>query len=81
MIPRNLPALTATAVRGGWDVSVEHHPDLHAVVTAKFGHGMTLIEMVWSDAHLDHSTINGTPTPYTQCTRLIRCAEPPQNGA
>ena len=75
MIPRNLPALAATAVRGGWDVSVEHHPDLHAVVTAKLGHGMTLIEMVWSDGHLDHAAINGTVTPYQQCAKLIRSTE------
>lgn len=75
MIPRNLPALTAAAVRNGWDVSIERHPTIYAVVTAKFGHGMTFIEMVWSDGHLDHAAINGTPTPYQQCSRLIRSKE------
>lgn len=72
MIPRNLPKLTTDAILGHWDVSIERHPDIDSVITAKFGHGMTLVEMVWSDGRLDHALINGTPTPHKQCAALIR---------
>ena len=37
-------------------------------------HG-TVVEIEWMDGRKVDSTINGTPTPYTQCTRLIRSPE------
>ena len=77
MIPRALPKLAADAVRGHWDMSIEHKTDSPEIV-AQFGHGMALVVLVWDSrtGHLLRSTINGSPTPYTQCVRLIRTKEP-----
>ena len=76
MIPRALPKLMTDAVRNGWDVHVEH--DL-AGVDARFARGHTLVNLgwiVWADeTRLDVAEIDHTPTPYTQCTRLIRAEE------
>ena len=78
MIPRALPKLMTDAARNGWDVHVEH--DL-AGVDARFARGHTLVNLgwiVWADeTRLDVAEINGSPTPYTQCTRLIRAEETP----
>lgn len=79
MIPRALPALLRHAVITGWDIHVENGI---ADMTARFTRGPDEVVLVWvcwwgSDdpARLDESSINGTPTPYTQCTRLIRSPE------
>lgn len=74
MIPRNLPGLMKAALGNVWDVQVEHWM---FSIQARFIRGDVTVELHWSDdkGHLVHSTINGTPTPYAQCVRLIRSKE------
>lgn len=81
MIPRALPRLITDALTNGWDVhlgsmsataSVHARFTLHAPLFS--GHG-TEVEIEWMDGRKVDSTINGSPTPYTQCTRLIRSKE------
>lgn len=74
MIPAHLPALVKTATLGGWDVMVAHGPmEIRAIFT-RHDHGT--VHFTW-DTHLGkpriaESLINGQPTPYAHCARLIR---------
>lgn len=79
MIPRNLPGLLRHAVINGWDIHVEN--DL-ADITARFTRGADEVILGWTcwwgsedPARLNESTVNGTPTPYSACARLIRSPE------
>lgn len=72
MIPRALPALMQTALLGGWDVHVEQ--DLVGV-EARFARGNDLVHLAWADGRIEESSIDFTPTPYTQCVALIRNPE------
>lgn len=82
MIPRALPRLVTDALTNGWRVDLEpflplgdlaatftYTPRLNAVP-----HDTTVI-LAWAGGRIEESAINGTPTPYTQCTRLIRSPE------
>lgn len=73
MIPRALPGLFRAAVENGWTVSVRPYPVvLFAVFESPAG---DYVEIQWADGKTITAEINGTPTPYTQCTRLIRSKE------
>ena len=73
MIPRALPALFRAAVENGWTVGVRPiGTSLFGAFTSPDG---DLVEFQWHDGKTIASEINGTPTPYTQCTRLIRSPE------
>ena len=78
MIPRALPKLTADAVRNGWDVHAIHPDGSDRSFRLSCHRGGDVVFIVWlPEGHgvawrLWKSSINGTPTPYTQCTRLIR---------
>lgn len=81
MIPRALPRLITDAMTNCWVVRLASMPatvsaharfTLHAPLSGS--HGM-VVEIEWMDGRKVDSTINGQPTPYTQCTRLIRFPE------
>ena len=85
MIPRALPKLMADAVRNGWNVHTAHpdrddrsfrlscHRDGDVVFIVWLPDGLVSpVEAPW---RAWKSSINGTATPYTQCTRLIRSKE------
>lgn len=73
MIPRALPALWRDAIENGWSAHVVPYPTaLHADFEFR---GLLTVHMEWADGRITYSEINGTPTPYTQCTRLIRSPE------
>ena len=73
MIPRNLPGLTAAAIRNGWSVEVL---PLEDGIDAEFWRDRDRVILAWSlDARLTDSEINNVPTPYAQCVRLIRTKE------
>lgn len=80
MIPRNLPRLAHNAIEKGWEMGVEHDHYYRGIkaILAYFLRGEDEVTFVWDvdDGDLVTSDVNGTPTPYTQCTRLIR--EEPQ---
>ena len=70
MIPRALPGLFRAAVENGWVITVSPHPSvLFAFFTGPDG---DQVEIQWHDGKTIASEINGTPTSYTQCTRMIR---------
>ena len=70
MIPRALPALFRAAVENGWTVGVRPiGTSLFATFTSTHG---DLVEFQWHDGRIVTASINDEPTPYTQCTRLLR---------
>lgn len=77
MIPRALPKLMTDAVRARWDVRVEH--GYGPSVAAIFVRGDYHVRLEWwwkgGSLALSISEVNTCPTPYTQCTRLIRSPE------
>lgn len=78
MIPRHLPRLITDALTNCWEIRLASMPATYSV-HARFtlhapldhGHG-TVVELEWMDGRIVESTINGDPTPYAQCARLIR---------
>lgn len=76
MIPRNLPSLAADAVRNGWSVSVDQNFKHMFAVVARFERPGEWVVITWNvegdRPSLEWSEINGTPTPYTQCVRLLK---------
>lgn len=78
MIPRALPKLLADALHAGWDIDVcrRTHRGVWAIV-AQFDRDGTEVILAWDlpTLRLIDRSINGSPTPYTQCTRLIRSPE------
>ena len=82
MIPRALPRLVTDALTNGWAVDIEPFlslGDISAAFTYKTRMGAipheTTVVLAWAGGRIEESSINGTPTPYTQCTRLIRSKE------
>ena len=75
-VPRNLPSLTADAVRHGWEVEVSR-PSPGARV--HFRRGVTTARMVWAwdgAAHaLALAEVDDIPTTYARIARLIRSPE------
>lgn len=70
MIPRALPKLFTDALSHGWTVGARHHgTSLFAAFTSPDG---DLVEFQWHDGRIVTASIDDEPTPYTQCTRLIR---------
>lgn len=81
MSPRALPRLIADALTNCWEVRLASMPatdSVHARFTLHYPlsdlHN-TVVEIEWMDGRKVDSTINGDPTPYQQCTRLIRSPE------
>lgn len=81
MIPRALPRLVTDALTHCWEIRLASMPStdsvharftLHAPLSSDHG---TAVEIEWMGGRKVDSTINGVPTPYTQCTRLIRSPE------
>lgn len=73
MIPRALPRLVTDALLNGWSVHLAHGSVLlFGRFTSRDGDD---VELEWEDGKTIHSTINGQPTPYQQCIRLIRSPE------
>lgn len=76
MIPRALPKLTTDALHAGWNVDITHR---YAAILACFDRGddTVRIEWWWTKGRftVDASSINREPTPYAQCTHLIRSPE------
>lgn len=73
MIPRALPRLVSDALANRWRVHLNPKPPfVWACFTSREADE---VEFEWEDGRCTHSYINGTPTPYTQCTRLIRSPE------
>ena len=72
MIPSNRTALTATAIRHGWDVKIDHD---RGTTEAYFDRGGASVAFIWDDGVLVWSGIDRRHTPYQQCTRLIRNPE------
>ncbi|PMC76379.1 hypothetical protein [Brachybacterium sp. UMB0905] len=79
MIPRALPRLVTDALRNGWSVSVDQNFKHMFAVAARFERPGEWVVITWNvegdRPSLKWSEINGSPTPYTQCTRLIRSKE------
>lgn len=81
MIPRALPSLASDAIRCGWTVNV--HRDgvrTHAYFNRARGYSGVTVHISWRTVGvarpvLEDHEINGTATPYTQCTSLIRSPE------
>lgn len=82
MIPRALPRLITDALTNCWEIRLASMPAtdsvharfaLHAPLSGSHG---TVVEIEWMDGRKVASTINGTPTPYAQCVRLIRSEDP-----
>ena len=71
MIPRALPGLWRAGVENGWRVVVDPYPH---VLFAHF-YSDAHVEIQWAGGNTIASEINGQPTPYMQCTRLIRSKE------
>lgn len=70
MIPRALPRLVTDGLTNGWTVGARHHgTSLFATFTSP---GMVRVEFQWHDGRIVTASIDDEPTPYTQCTRLIR---------
>ena len=74
MIPRNLPGLLRDGVTNGWDVSVRRGYGPSFDVQLQRGTESVRIEwwMTLKGFSIAESTINGNPTPYAQCVRLIK---------
>lgn len=73
VIPRLLPRLVNDALTNGWSVHLTHgRVLLLGRFTSPDGDD---VELEWEDGRAIHSAINGTPTPYTQCVKLIRSTE------
>ena len=81
MIPRALPRLITDALTNCWEIRLASMPatesvharfTLHAPLSSDHG---TVVEIEWMDGRKVASTINGIPTPYTQCAALIRSNE------
>lgn len=70
MIPRALPRLVTDALTNRWTVGARH------VGTSLFATFMSpdgdLVEFQWHNGRIVTASINDDPTPYTQCTRLVR---------
>lgn len=72
--PNTMPKQASNAVWAGWDVTVlqvdQYYPELRAT------RGGVEVLMRWevteTGHRVIHSEINGVPTPYRQCARLIR---------
>ena len=76
MIPKRLPNLCAAAVRTAWQVSITHNGTTWNATFTKHGpHRTNTVWLLWHEGVLRESRINDHPTPYTQCTRLIRSPE------
>ena len=76
MIPKRLPNLAAAAIRNGWGMTITNDGTTVAAGFVKHGpHRTDVVRMEWYSAALRSATINGTPTPYAQCIRLIRSPE------
>ena len=74
MIPRHLPKLVTDALAQEWRVDLRpNRTYLSAYFTSR--DGLTNVHIEWSEGRVDASSIDGTPTPYAQCTRLIRSPE------
>lgn len=85
MIPRALPKLMADAVRNGWNVHTAHPERDDRSFRLSCHRDGDVVFIVWIPDGLGSpgeapwrvwkSSINGTATPYSQCTRLIRSPE------
>ena len=75
MIPRALSRLVTDALTNGWSVHLVPYPTVQEVHAEFELRGVLTVEMDWADGRITYTEINGTPTPYTQCTRLIRSPE------
>lgn len=74
MIPRALPRLITDALHNGWSV---HLTTGRVVLFGRFtSRAGDDVEIEWEDGKTIHSDINGTPTPVTQCMRIIRSENP-----
>ncbi|GAA1333828.1 hypothetical protein GCM10009592_28410 [Brachybacterium rhamnosum] len=72
MIPRQLPRLVTDALENRWAVDLRPlSVTLFAYFTSRSGHGDE-VEIQWIEGRVAESYINGVPTPYAQCARLIR---------
>lgn len=73
MIPRDLPSLITAAVRTGWDLTLTQKPFDTLLTTTR---GASTVAFAWwrspTGWRIEASTINGTPTGYVHCKRLIR---------
>lgn len=70
MIPRALPRLVTDALTNGWTVGTRQvGTSLFATFTSP---DMVRVEFQWHDGRILTASVNDEPTPYTQCTRLIR---------
>lgn len=78
MIPKRLPNLAADGLRKGWELTVErrYYRGTYALAALFYRYEDTVV-FIWYDTtrRLITSEINGVPTPYAQCTRLIRSNE------
>ena len=73
MIPRALPRLVTDALTNRWTVGARQvGTSLFATFTSP---GLVRVEFQWHDGRIVTSTIDNSPTPYTQCTALIRSPE------
>lgn len=73
MIPRTLPRLITDALSNGWTVGARHvGTSLFATFASP---DMVLVEFQWHDGRIVNASIDNDPTPYQQCTRLIRSPE------
>ena len=73
MIPRALPRLITDALTNRWRVHLSAHPPCVGAYFTSLE--ADEVEIQWEEGRCSYSSINGTPTPYKQCTRLIRSPE------
>ena len=73
MIPRRLPNLAADAIRNGWGMTITNDGTTVAAAFVKHGpHRTDVVLIEWYSAAIRAASINGTPTPYADCVRLIK---------
>lgn len=76
--PRNLRPLASDAIRNGWNVEVIRPTRIERRLIFRCTAARVTVRIEWLPAGPDgawrlwKSNINGDPTPYAQCARLIR---------